>query len=152
MLDTHGVEYALHHGDVWGNNVLLKEDGSVVFIDWQLCSEGDPLLDLGMLVGLTLVSEDMTVENVYDIITEYTKGVSEDEDGRVLEESIWGLAVLGCEDAGSGLGFLLSRIQKCFYAWCCVSLSFASLEEYYPDGDDADVLKNRFSVFLNLKK
>ena len=40
------------HGDVHLNNVLLRRDRPEVaaFVDWEMCTVGDPLLDLGWLL------------------------------------------------------------------------------------------------------
>ncbi|MCW2651722.1 MAG: hypothetical protein QOE41_3481 [Mycobacterium sp.] len=43
---------AIMHGDVHLNNVLLRRDRPEVaaFVDWEMCTVGDPLLDLGWLL------------------------------------------------------------------------------------------------------
>ena len=46
------TEPGIMHGDVHLNNVLLRRDRPEVaaFIDWEMCTVGDPLLDLGWLL------------------------------------------------------------------------------------------------------
>jgi aminoglycoside phosphotransferase (APT) family kinase protein len=54
-LDTHqppDYEPGIMHGDAHLNNVLLRHDRPEVaaFIDWEMCTIGDPLLDLGWML------------------------------------------------------------------------------------------------------
>ena len=146
MYNTHGAKYVVHHGDIWGNNVLLVENKDVVFIDWQMCHEGDPLLDLGMLVGLTLQNDDMTIDNVHRIVHAYCEGITtgngEERDDKLLK------SVLG-EDA-SNIENLIERMQRCFHVYTCINYCFSSNEAYFP-ADDASIMKSRFSTFLNLR-
>jgi aminoglycoside phosphotransferase (APT) family kinase protein len=45
-------EVALLHGDYHLNNFVLGEDGSVrAVLDWELCTAGDPLADVGQMVA-----------------------------------------------------------------------------------------------------
>ncbi|MCB0947818.1 MAG: phosphotransferase family protein [Mycobacterium sp.] len=46
------AEPAIMHGDCHLNNVLLKRDAPelAAFIDWEMCTVGDPLLDLGWML------------------------------------------------------------------------------------------------------
>jgi aminoglycoside phosphotransferase (APT) family kinase protein len=43
---------AIMHGDVHLNNVLLRRDRPelAAFVDWEMCTVGDPLLDLGWML------------------------------------------------------------------------------------------------------
>jgi aminoglycoside phosphotransferase (APT) family kinase protein len=45
-------EPAIMHGDAHLNNVLLRRDHPelAAFIDWEMCTVGDPLLDLGWMM------------------------------------------------------------------------------------------------------
>ena len=45
-------EPGIMHGDAHLNNVLLRRDRAelAAFIDWEMCTVGDPLLDLGWLM------------------------------------------------------------------------------------------------------
>lgn len=45
-------EPAIMHGDAHLNNVLLRRDAPelAAFIDWEMCTVGDPLLDLGWIL------------------------------------------------------------------------------------------------------
>jgi aminoglycoside phosphotransferase (APT) family kinase protein len=52
------------HGDVHLNNVLLRRDRPelAAFVDWEMCTVGDPLLDLGwMLVCWPVEPDPLTV-------------------------------------------------------------------------------------------
>lgn len=42
-----GEVATLIHGDIKGDNVLVRPDGSVLLIDWELAGAGDPGWDLG---------------------------------------------------------------------------------------------------------
>lgn len=46
------AEPAIMHGDAHLNNVLLRRDAPelAAFIDWEMCTVGDPLLDLGWML------------------------------------------------------------------------------------------------------
>src|SRR5262249_8667863 len=45
-------EPGIMHGDAHLNNVLLRREEAVLaaFIDWEMCTVGDPLLDLGWML------------------------------------------------------------------------------------------------------
>lgn len=54
-LDSHrppDAEPGIMHGDAHLNNVLLRRDTPelAAFIDWEMCTVGDPLLDLGWML------------------------------------------------------------------------------------------------------
>ena len=54
-LDTHrpaDAEPGIMHGDCHLNNVLLRRDVAelAAFIDWEMCTVGDPLVDLGWML------------------------------------------------------------------------------------------------------
>ncbi|MFB7084749.1 phosphotransferase [Streptomyces sp. NPDC056296] len=50
--DSHRVP-CLIHGDLFDDNVIVREDGGLSVLDWETISLDDPLLDLGMAaVGL----------------------------------------------------------------------------------------------------
>jgi aminoglycoside phosphotransferase (APT) family kinase protein len=45
-------ETVLHHGDYRLDNAVLSEDGELrAVLDWELCTVGDPLADVGMMVA-----------------------------------------------------------------------------------------------------
>ena len=46
------TEHGIMHGDCHLNNVLLRRDAPelAAFIDWEMCTVGDPLLDLGWML------------------------------------------------------------------------------------------------------
>lgn len=48
-LEADGVEACLVHGDAWGNNVLISEDGFDL-VDWEYAAMGDYGLDIGSFV------------------------------------------------------------------------------------------------------
>jgi hypothetical protein len=39
------------HGDLWSDNILVKEDGSWAIIDWDDLSLGDPAIEYSILLG-----------------------------------------------------------------------------------------------------
>ncbi len=39
------------HGDLWPNNILVREDGSFAIIDWDDLALGDPALEYSILLG-----------------------------------------------------------------------------------------------------
>jgi len=47
------------HGDYRMDNVVLADDGSVrAILDWEICTLGDPLADVGMLLGYWAEPDD----------------------------------------------------------------------------------------------
>jgi 5-methylthioribose kinase len=59
----------LVHGDFFSLNILFTED-KLYIIDWDLLASGDPMWDLGFLVG---AEKNLGQEEVEDIIEEYGK-------------------------------------------------------------------------------
>jgi aminoglycoside phosphotransferase (APT) family kinase protein len=52
-------EVALVHGDFRLDNVVVDDAGAIrAVLDWELCTLGDPLADLGLLVAYTPSGED----------------------------------------------------------------------------------------------
>jgi aminoglycoside phosphotransferase (APT) family kinase protein len=45
-------ETVLHHGDYRLDNAVLSEEGEIrAVLDWELCTVGDPLADVGMMIA-----------------------------------------------------------------------------------------------------
>jgi aminoglycoside phosphotransferase (APT) family kinase protein len=45
-------ETVLHHGDYRLDNAVLSDDGEIrAVLDWELCTAGDPLADVGMMIA-----------------------------------------------------------------------------------------------------
>ena len=51
-LPPAGYEPGIVHGDIHLNNTMLRRDVAEVaaFVDWEMCTIGDPLLDLGWML------------------------------------------------------------------------------------------------------
>ncbi len=53
LKSEHGYypnSYCLTHGDLTTDNVLLRESGGVIFIDWEESTISDPLIDLAIAI------------------------------------------------------------------------------------------------------
>ena len=61
------VHPALTHGDLAGDNIMLKQDGALTFVDWGETRISSPLTDLACLLSYRIGSEDRTQEflNIY---------------------------------------------------------------------------------------
>lgn len=75
-VDADGVEPVLVHGDAWGNNILISEDGFDL-IDWEYAATGDYGLDMG-----SFLQHYMTEEETRYAIDQYFGGKATDEEYR----------------------------------------------------------------------
>jgi thiamine kinase-like enzyme len=67
----------LIHGDFWANNIMFEKlpDGSigsklVAFIDWQLPTKGNPMMDLGRVLSMS-IDYELSQRHIQDIIRKY---------------------------------------------------------------------------------
>ncbi|MDQ0407495.1 phosphotransferase [Streptomyces sp. NPDC000349] len=72
--DSHRVP-CLIHGDLFDDNVIVREDGGLSVLDWETISLDDPLLDLGMAaVGLAQDSAGLLdTERFHALLDGYEK-------------------------------------------------------------------------------
>lgn len=75
-VDTDGIEPVLVHGDAWGNNILISEDGFDL-IDWEYAAMGDYGLDMG-----SFLQHFMTAEETRYAIDRYFGGKATEEEYR----------------------------------------------------------------------
>jgi len=60
------------HGDLFDDNVIVREDGRLSVLDWETISLDDPLLDLGMAaVGLAQEGGVLVPERLNALVTGY---------------------------------------------------------------------------------
>ncbi|MGW0734434.1 phosphotransferase [Streptomyces sp. NPDC002851] len=60
------------HGDLFADNVIVHDDGSLSVLDWETVSLDDPLLDLGMAaVGLAQEDGVLTTERLNALVNGY---------------------------------------------------------------------------------
>ncbi|MCG3041801.1 phosphotransferase [Streptomyces sp. S1A] len=65
------------HGDLFDDNIIVGEDGSLTVLDWETISLDDPLLDLGMAaVGLAQEDGILVPERLEALVTGYRRIVS----------------------------------------------------------------------------
>lgn len=74
--DADNVPPCLVHGDAWGNNILVSEDGFDL-IDWEYAATGDYGLDMG-----SFLQHFMTEEETRYAIDRYFGGKATDEEYR----------------------------------------------------------------------
>lgn len=97
----------LSHGDYHLANLLYRPDGPEVaaIVDWEMCTIGDPLLDLGWLlatwptgdqggIGGGLVSTDGGLPTAGELVARYAEGTTRDVSAMVWYE------VLACFKLG----------------------------------------------------
>ena len=75
----------LVHGDFFSANILLGENGLSV-IDWDLLALGDPMWDLGFLIG---ADQNMTSQEVDDTILTYKEQCPVDMDVLMWHKHCW---------------------------------------------------------------
>jgi len=75
----------LVHGDYFSKNILRTKDG-VYIIDWDLLALGDPMWDLGFLVG---AEPDIDENEVEAVIAEYRRCCPIDEDILSWHRKCW---------------------------------------------------------------
>ncbi|WP_139653401.1 phosphotransferase [Raoultibacter phocaeensis] len=75
-VDADGVAPVLVHGDAWGNNILVSEDGFDL-IDWEYAATGDYGLDMG-----SFLQHFMTEEETRYAIDQYFGGKATEEEYR----------------------------------------------------------------------
>lgn len=75
-VDADGVAPVLVHGDAWGNNILVSEDGFDL-IDWEYAATGDYGLDMG-----SFLQHFMTEEETRYAIDRYFGGKATEEQYR----------------------------------------------------------------------
>jgi aminoglycoside phosphotransferase (APT) family kinase protein len=69
--DHEVLEQLLAHGDLWSNNLLFKDDGSVVILDFQWCNIGsDALSDITFLM-YSSISTAVLQQHEIDIVRTY---------------------------------------------------------------------------------
>jgi homoserine kinase type II len=62
------------HGDLFDDNIIVGEDGSLTILDWETISLDDPLLDLGMAaVGLAQEGGVLVPERLDALVTGYRR-------------------------------------------------------------------------------
>jgi thiamine kinase-like enzyme len=67
QLKSRWTQQCLIHGDFKFDNIMIsnkneaQKDRSVKFVDWELCGWGDPLWDVGSLVGQWLLQWSMSI-------------------------------------------------------------------------------------------
>ncbi|WP_326621306.1 phosphotransferase [Streptomyces decoyicus] len=60
------------HGDLFADNVIVRDDGALSVLDWETVSLDDPLLDLGMAaVGLAAEGDVLVPERLNALVTGY---------------------------------------------------------------------------------
>ncbi|MCZ1010334.1 phosphotransferase [Streptomyces lydicus] len=60
------------HGDLFADNVIVRDDGALSVLDWETVSLDDPLLDLGMAaVGLAAEDDVLVPERLHALVTGY---------------------------------------------------------------------------------
>lgn len=60
------------HGDLFADNVIVRDDGTLSVLDWETVSLDDPLLDLGMAaVGLAAEDDVLVPERLSALVTGY---------------------------------------------------------------------------------
>ena len=63
---------AVVHGDLFDDNVIVRQDGQLAILDWETISLDDPLLDLGMAaVGLAQEDGLLVPERLDALVTGY---------------------------------------------------------------------------------
>jgi aminoglycoside phosphotransferase (APT) family kinase protein len=104
------------HGDYHAANVMFSRTGPdvVAIVDWEMCTIGDPLLDLGWLLATWRLSEESSVfggtltdmdglANPEDLIEQYGRNTTRD-----LSHITW-YTVLACFKLGIVLEGTLAR-------------------------------------------
>ncbi|MFG2496189.1 phosphotransferase [Streptomyces caniferus] len=60
------------HGDLFADNVIVRDDGALSVLDWETVSLDDPLLDLGMAaVGLAAEDDVLVPKRLSALVTGY---------------------------------------------------------------------------------
>ncbi|MFD3707608.1 phosphotransferase [Nocardia sp. NPDC058658] len=68
-----GRQDTLIHGDLYSDNIIVGETGTLVVIDWETACREDPLLDLGMaIIGLGVVDGRLVRERAEAIVDGYS--------------------------------------------------------------------------------
>ncbi|MFD4442479.1 phosphotransferase [Nocardia sp. NPDC058519] len=86
-----GRQHTLIHGDLYSDNIIVRENGELVIIDWETACREDPLLDLGMaIIGLGVVEGRLVPERVEAIVDGYSAvlPLTEQERAGVLRDMV----------------------------------------------------------------
>lgn len=75
----------LVHGDYFSANILPLADGLCI-IDWETLALGDPMWDLGFLIG---ADRDLTHDEVESVIMEYERGAPVDRECLMWHKHRW---------------------------------------------------------------
>ena len=67
---TPAEHFALIHGDLRADNVMLRGDGSLSILDWQTITTGNPLRDIAFLLATSLTPDDRRMHE-RRIVTDY---------------------------------------------------------------------------------
>ena len=80
-----GRDKRLVHGDYFSKNILLVA-GDLCVIDWETFGWGDPMWDLGFLIG---ADRNLTDEEVELVIAEYGSSATIDRHGLMWHKHRW---------------------------------------------------------------
>jgi homoserine kinase type II len=65
---------ALCHGDLFADNLVVSDDGSITVLDWETISLDDPLLDLGMAaLGLAREGGLLSIDRLRTLVSGYAE-------------------------------------------------------------------------------
>ncbi|MFE1596253.1 phosphotransferase [Nocardia sp. NPDC058705] len=86
-----GRSNTLIHGDLYSDNIIVGEQGTLHIIDWETACIEDPLLDLGMaIIGLGVVDGRLVRDRAEAIIDGYSSvlPITQDERTGVLRKMV----------------------------------------------------------------
>ena len=80
-----GKRITLVHGDYFSRNILPVA-GGLCIVDWETFARGDPMWDLGFLIG---ADRDLTDDEVEAVIAEYASSATVDRERLMWHKQEW---------------------------------------------------------------
>jgi len=80
-----GKRITLVHGDYFSSNILPVA-GGLCIVDWETFARGDPMWDLGFLIG---ADRDLTDDEVEAVIAEYASSATVDREQLMWHKQEW---------------------------------------------------------------